>query len=158
MLLSVTLNKSLDYRRWKFTRSGKFSVKSMYNHMFSSSPDRSFKPMWKAKIPLKIKIWLWLIWHNAIATKDNMKKRNWVGDYSCSFYESDESIHHLFFACSAASYMWSTICNTFNFYDRPTCFTQYFTWIADKIPSGINLHIIGVAAFCWVLWNKACFD
>jgi hypothetical protein len=38
--------------------------------------DRSFKQLWKARIPLKIKIWLWLIWHNAIATKDNMKKEN----------------------------------------------------------------------------------
>jgi hypothetical protein len=31
--------------------------------------------MWKSKIPLKIKLWLWLIWHDAIATKDNLLKR-----------------------------------------------------------------------------------
>jgi hypothetical protein len=40
--------------------------------------DRSFKQLWKAQIPLKIEIWLWLIWHNDIATKDNMKKRKWL--------------------------------------------------------------------------------
>jgi hypothetical protein len=36
--------------------------------------DRPFKQLLKAKLPLKFKIWLWLIWHNAIATKDNMEK------------------------------------------------------------------------------------
>jgi hypothetical protein len=43
--------------------------------------DRSFKHLWKSRKPLKIKIWFWLIWHNAIATKDNMKRRKWVGSY-----------------------------------------------------------------------------
>jgi hypothetical protein len=28
----------------------------------------------RAKSPLKIKVWLWLIWYNAVATKDNMMK------------------------------------------------------------------------------------
>jgi hypothetical protein len=27
----------------------------------------------KRKIPLKIKVWLWLIWHNAIASKENIQ-------------------------------------------------------------------------------------
>jgi hypothetical protein len=36
--------------------------------------DRSFKQLWKAQIPLKIKIYLWLMWHNALARNDNMKK------------------------------------------------------------------------------------
>lgn len=37
------------------------------------------------QLPLKIKFWLWLIWHNAIATTDNMIKRKWAGDPLCRF-------------------------------------------------------------------------
>jgi hypothetical protein len=31
--------------------------------------------LWKAKVPPRIKFWLWLIWHDVIATKDNMMKK-----------------------------------------------------------------------------------
>jgi hypothetical protein len=58
---------------------------------------------------LKIKIWLWLIWHNAIATKDNLLKRRWIGSASCQFCHKDESISHIFFECVAAKYVWGTV-------------------------------------------------
>jgi hypothetical protein len=58
------LSNEQDRFVWKWTKSGKFSVKS-------------------SKIPLKIKIWLWMIWQNAIATKDNLLKRNWQWRATC---------------------------------------------------------------------------
>jgi hypothetical protein len=73
-LAMVDLNSEHDKPRWKLTKSGIFSFKSLYNKLSVVGVDRSFKQLWKAQIPLKIKIWLWLIWHNAIATKDIMKK------------------------------------------------------------------------------------
>jgi hypothetical protein len=71
----VALNDTPDKPVWKYTKSGLFTVKSLYTKLSSMGVDRSIKHFWKAKLPLKIKIWLWLIWHNAIASKDNMKKR-----------------------------------------------------------------------------------
>lgn len=69
---------------------------------------RNFKYLWKAKIPPKIKFWLWLILHNSIATKD-MYRRGWRGDIKCRFCDENETINHLFFACPAAKYMWSVV-------------------------------------------------
>ena len=161
MLTSVALSSGRDTPRWKFTKSGKFSVKSLYEKLSSVGPYRSFKQLWKAKIPLKIKIWLWLIWHNAIATKDNMKKRKWVGDVSCRFCPANETISHLFFDCPAAVYMWSVIGASLGAHTRPVCFTHFFSWIAKFFPFGSNLHIVGIAAFCWAIWktrNRACFE
>jgi hypothetical protein len=43
------------------------------------------KRIWKAKISLKIKIFLWLAEQNAIITKDNLFKRKWKGNSSCTF-------------------------------------------------------------------------
>jgi hypothetical protein len=40
----------------------------------------SNKKIWKVKIPLKIKIFMWLMNQNTILTKDNLLKRNWQGD------------------------------------------------------------------------------
>ena len=143
MLNSVALSSGRNTPRWKFMKSGKFTVKSLYEKLSSVGLDRTFKHLWKAKIPLKIKIWLWLIWHNVIATKDNMKKRNWVGDTTCSFCPANETISHLFFECPTAVYMWSVVGASLGAHTRPVCFTHYF--------SGTNLHVVGIAAFCWAI-------
>jgi hypothetical protein len=58
---------------------------------------------------LTIKIWPWLIWHNAIAIKDNMKRRKWEGNTKCRFCDEGENIHHLFFNCAAAKYVCSCV-------------------------------------------------
>jgi hypothetical protein len=50
-----------------------------------------------SKFPLKIKVFMWPLYKNAILTKDNMLKRNWQGDQHCKFCDKDENIIHLFF-------------------------------------------------------------
>jgi hypothetical protein len=160
-LLTVALGVGADRPIWKFTKSRKFTVKSLYSKLSAVGVDRSFKQLWKARIPLKIKIWLWLIWHNAIATKDNMRKRNWDGNYTCSFCLVDESISHLFFHCPMATFLWSNVCQALGTDSRHVCFSQYFWWIANLFPCGSNIHIVGVAALCWAIWktrNKVCFE
>jgi hypothetical protein len=94
-----TLSDAVDKPKWKWTKNGQFTVKSLYKHQCRNGLDKSFKHLWKIKISLKIKVWLWLIWHNAIATKDNLLKRNWTGDPLSQFYSTHEIILHLFFSC-----------------------------------------------------------
>jgi hypothetical protein len=96
---NLSQNKDMPY--WKWTKNGTFSVKSMYNHLCRNARDRSFRHLWKSKIPLKIKIQLWLIWHNAITTKYNPLKRNWSGCPRCQFCCDNETVTHLvFWMCS----------------------------------------------------------
>jgi hypothetical protein len=80
---NVTLVPEDDIHVWDWTKSGLFTVKSVYKDISSLGIDRSFKHLWKSKIPLKIKVWLWLIWHNAIVTKDIMSERGWVENSKC---------------------------------------------------------------------------
>lgn len=90
-----------------------------------------------------------------------MKKRKWVGDVSCRFCPADETISHLFFHCPAAIYMWSVISTSLGAGTRPICFTQFFWWIASFLPIDTNIHVLGIAAFCWAIWktrNNACFE
>jgi len=49
--------------------TGIFSVKSTYAHLCMNELGAQCNLIWKSKLPLKIKIWLWLIEHNAILTK-----------------------------------------------------------------------------------------
>jgi hypothetical protein len=133
----------------------------MHNHLCRNVVDRSFRHLWKSKIPLKIKIWLWLIWHNAIATKDNLLERNCLGSASCQYCHENETISHLFFECVAAKIVWSFAATTIGAPDRSENFTQFFWWFPRLIPASRNVQIAGLAAICWTIWklrNRACFE
>jgi zinc-binding in reverse transcriptase len=39
--------------------------------------------LWKAGIPLIIRIFLWLVFHQKILTKDTHSKKGWSGDLQC---------------------------------------------------------------------------
>jgi hypothetical protein len=68
----------------------------LYAHLCFADTENPNKNLWKAQIPLKINIFMWLIQLNAILTKDNLARRKWQGDKKCSFCNEDESIVHLF--------------------------------------------------------------
>lgn len=87
-----------DVVTWKWSKYGFFSTKSMYNHLTSDESGPKFSHIWKAKIPYKIKISCWLAEKNAILTKENLVKRNWVDNPTCCFCEDLESTVHLFFS------------------------------------------------------------
>uniref|UniRef100_A0A453AL62 Reverse transcriptase zinc-binding domain-containing protein n=1 Tax=Aegilops tauschii subsp. strangulata TaxID=200361 RepID=A0A453AL62_AEGTS len=68
-----------DQLYWKLTKNGVFSVKSMYLDVINSSVIPSSKHVWKVKVPLRIKVFMWFVHKQVILTKDNLAKRNWVG-------------------------------------------------------------------------------
>jgi hypothetical protein len=61
--------------------------------------------IWKLKLLLKIKVFLWYLYKGVILTKDNLVRRQWQADRKCCFCSSDESIQHLFFDCHFAKFM-----------------------------------------------------
>lgn len=58
-------------------------VKLVYKHLCRNSYGPHNKQMWKAKMPLKIKIFMWLTLQNSILTKDNLMKGKWKGCFLC---------------------------------------------------------------------------
>jgi hypothetical protein len=69
--------------------------------------------LWKIKIPLKIKVFLWLLYREVILIKDNLVKRNWHGNIMCCFCDSFETIQHLFFDYVLTKFIWRVIQITF---------------------------------------------
>jgi uncharacterized protein Usg len=58
-LMLVTLNEENDRFVWNLTSNGLFTVKSMYEDIMSDHTHLIRKYLWKVKIPLKIKIFMW---------------------------------------------------------------------------------------------------
>ena len=113
-LMDVQLSDQADTISWKLTTNGVFSVKSMYLDLIDSGPLSRSLHIWKIKVPLRIKIFMWFIHKGVILTKDNLLKRNWVGSSRCCFCDQNESSKHLFLQCPLAKLLWRSIHIAFN--------------------------------------------
>lgn len=82
-----------------------------------------------------------------------MIKCKWLGDPLCCFCSDNENIHHLFFRCSAAKYVWSIVSRCLGDEDRLEYFSQYFWWIPNFLPHSRNLKIVGLTALCCAIWK-----
>jgi hypothetical protein len=92
----VRLNDEDDKFRCGLNQNGIFIVHSMYNAMIVRNIwDNSF--LWKHKLPLKIKIFLWHLNTRVMLTKDNLVWWNWTESTKCAFCDGDETIQHMCF-------------------------------------------------------------
>lgn len=58
----VNLSTDSDIFVWKLTPSGTFTVKSMCADMMNGPTILLRKYIWKLKVPLKIKIFMWFLY------------------------------------------------------------------------------------------------
>ena len=75
-VFSYNFVDSKDVITWSWSKCGKFTSKSMYDHLSLDESGPNFKHLWKVKLPYKIKIFLWLLENGVILTKDNLIKTN----------------------------------------------------------------------------------
>jgi hypothetical protein len=130
----------------------KFLVKNMYNDIVLRAGTPVNCWAWKAKIPLKIKIFLWYLKNGVVLTKDNLVKRCWKGCTKCCFCTEQETIQHLFFYCPMARLMWGCVCFAFGV-SKPVDVQHLFCpWLRSFSKKQRNLVLIGMAALCWALW------
>jgi len=84
-LSNITLNHERDEFKWNLDQAGVFTVKSHYLGLIHQNIPNTNKKIWKLKIPLKIKIFLWYLKWGVILTKDNLARRNWHLDWGFQF-------------------------------------------------------------------------
>lgn len=156
------LSDEQDSCKWLANKTGVFFVQSIYLTLKSAQVKWSRRKMWAVRVPLKVKVFLWLTTHKSILTKDVMIRRGWTGDDNkCRFYGEEEITVRLFFRCALARFVWGVARCTADRATAPSMFDD----INDSImgfPSKDRVLIsVGVAAVLWSLWktrNAACFD
>lgn len=146
---------------WNLTKSKMFSTKSMYTLLEKDIAGSNYKWIWRSKIPLKIKIFMWQLFQDAVLTRDNMKKRNWGGSPLCSFCANDETAKHLFFECSCARYVWGVVGRALGAGNIPNSLWQAWAWFHTYWPNRERFFMVCMAAVCWAIWktrNRVTFD
>ncbi len=72
--------------------------------------DGRFDQLWKLKIPLKVKIFVWLVLRRRVLTVDLLLKRGWSGvDHCVMCRGAPESVDHLFLGCDYSSNLLITL-------------------------------------------------
>ena len=70
-IANVQLDDQQDSIKWSLTRQGSFTVQSIYKHLINQIAMPLNKLLWKLKLPLKIKLFIWFLIKGVILTKDN---------------------------------------------------------------------------------------
>jgi len=99
----------LKKQRLTRAKPGLFSVRSLYLHLIDTKPPFVHRKLWKIKIPLKIKIFLWFLQRDVVLTKDNLTTKNWKGSQKCVWCNKNGTIQHLFIDCPFTKMIWRII-------------------------------------------------
>jgi hypothetical protein len=75
-IMHVHLNNHKDMFIWNLHQHGQFTVHSMYLALINNGTSHMNKQLWRLKVPLKIKIFLWYMYKEVVLTKDNFVKQN----------------------------------------------------------------------------------
>ena len=144
----VQLDQGEDEFTWGLTKSGKFSVKSLYQALIKINIPNHNKVIWKLKAPLKIKVFLWYLKRGVILTKDNLAKRNWKGSLKCCFCHKNETIRHLLFDCHFARRVWDFIFLAFGISRPSNIHNMFGNWIGGFGNDHKGLALLGAATEC----------
>lgn len=155
-LVATVMNTQLmdrrDIFRWSLSQDGRFTVSSMYKMLIAPNVTRHKHIIWKLKIPLKIKIFMWYLVKGVVLTKDNLAKQQWNGSLKCAFCDFDESINHLLFDCQMSRFIWRIVQISFNI-SPPKSINHIFN---DRL-FGVNKNLrnkilVGTCTLCWAIW------
>jgi hypothetical protein len=112
-LIDIHLTDRPDTFKWSLNHNGQFSVKSMYQAFLDTHVALNNSYLWKNKIPLKNRVFMWLLYREAILTKDNLVKRNWQEMLCVVFVITLRPYNIYFFDCVLAKFLWRVIQLTF---------------------------------------------
>jgi hypothetical protein len=108
--------------------------------------------LWTIRIPLKIKVFIWLLYREAILTKDNLVKRNWHGMLCVTFVIVFETIQHLFFDCVLGKFIWRVMQITFGLSTLTNIKHVFGGWVQRMNDKDRKLLLVGVGDMFWSIW------
>jgi hypothetical protein len=109
--------------------------------------------IWKACLPLKIKIFTWQLAINCLPSSEQINHRHGPTDMFCVLCGQIESADHIFFSCGFAAFMWSGVRAMLQVTWNPTSFAQFFRIISELSPGHGRAVWILFVAQSWALWH-----
>jgi hypothetical protein len=140
-LQQVHLSADVDQIKWALEPHGKFTVSSLYRKINRGPSLPHEKLLWKARLPLKIKIFLWQMAKGKMPANEQIHRRHGRSNGQCALCGQVESINHIFFSCVLASFMWSGMREAFGVQWNPKNLEDFLAILNHLTP--IVRHLSG---------------
>ena len=131
--MRVNLNEDEDRFKWNLTTNGNFTVRSLYLDIMNGHTPYLRKYLWKLKVPLKVKKFMWFLNWKVLLTKYNLVKTNWTGCKKCSFCSENETVEHFFISCPFVKDIWRLFQFTFKITLVGNWLSMYPFFVAHQI-------------------------
>lgn len=161
-LSTINLTDQKDSIIWKWTADGKYSVASAYECQFQGAMTTfPAAKVWKAATEPKCRFFAWLVLHNRVLTADNMAKRNWPCNTTCSLCQSQqETTAHITTECDFTKETWTKIaagCNMPGYSEmavskNPADWVRIAISVGNKKEKKRRLGIL--FSFWWHIWKE----
>jgi hypothetical protein len=92
------------------------------------------KLLWKLKLPLKIKIFLWQMAKGKMPANEQIHQRHGRSNGQCALCGQMESINHIFFSCVFTRLLWSGIREAFSVQWNPTSLADFLVILQQLTP------------------------
>jgi hypothetical protein len=111
--------------------------------------------IWQSKFPLKIKIFLWQIFHDKLQTAATLKRRGWKGSPLCCVCGKPETVDHIFFECYFSQFLWCCIRDAFGWEGFPVSKHDFvYDWVPRRLRVPRRLALFFFAGFTWEMWKN----
>ena len=151
-----------DQVKWAFERRGGiYTTQSMYRFLSCRGvTNKRMKLLWGSKLPMKIKVFMWLTFQDRLPSGEVLKHRKWRGDGNCVVCQVPETADHIFFSCPLArshgyvrKKLWGGI---EHLYLCKTCLLNGCPWARRTIASNCTLPqgcfgFCGISVIKWLL-------
>ncbi|KAL0365727.1 UNVERIFIED_CONTAM: hypothetical protein Sangu_0670300 [Sesamum angustifolium] len=156
---------------WHYSRNGFFSVRSAY-HLAMTIEDRPcssdcgvkesqwWRKVWQARVPNKVKVFVWRACLNALPTGSNLNKRMVGLQAVCPFcHDEADDILHVLAGCTFARQVWGLASLGAGLSHRTN--QGVIKWMQAGA-SQMNSQMFGLfLCVCWVIWwfrNQRAMD
>ncbi|EAZ00423.1 hypothetical protein OsI_22445 [Oryza sativa Indica Group] len=127
LLEGVEIKEGWDELKWALDEKKGYSSKSLYRALaFGGVIDTRAQGLWKAKIPLKIKHFLFMAMKGKIPCAAQLKKKKWKGEINCKMCDLEEDTEHILFRCALARFLWCAIREIAGWEMSPISFSDFF--------------------------------
>jgi hypothetical protein len=151
----VQISPNSDQIVWGLSKSKQFTTGSLYKFLTARGvTSRLAKKIWKCKLPLKIRIFLWQATQDRLQTTHQLKHKNWKGRGTGFTCGSREDVDHLLFQCPMAKKLWVFLSEALGWDEYPSSMSDLlFVWLPGKFGVCYQTSLFYFAWMAWALWT-----
>ena len=126
---------------------------SLYRKLVGGRRVTRFSALWKARLPPKIKIFMWQAFRGQLPSSDQLHKRNDSIAVECALCNEQESSSHIFFQCHLARFAWICLRSWMGNQWNPSSFREVRVLLRSCSGRFRRVFWPIFSAICWVLWT-----